>query len=91
MLTDNMVEVLAAYREETKSINTFTGNGLKIFKEQPTIQQQADEKLLRSVLELLEEENLTQSALSLIIAALHRVGTESKGEVLSTFVTTALA
>ena len=91
MLTDSMVEVLAAYRKERKSIDSFTGNGLNIFKEQPTIQKQADEQLLRSVLELLEEENLTQSALALIISALHRVGTESKGEVLSTFATNALA
>jgi len=63
-------------------MDTYVKNGERIFHRQSDEDKAADEEILRAVLGALEGHNLTQTATSLLMRALHKVGLEEKREAI---------
>ncbi len=64
--------------KELRSIQRYVKNGVAMHSKASANEKTADEELVRTALESIENMDLTQSNVAMLIAALHRLGVEAK-------------
>ena len=64
--------------KELRSIKRYVKNGVALHSKASAQEKTADEELVRTALESIQNMDITQSNVAMLISALHRLGVEAK-------------